>query len=88
MVDDYLIVEIVEHLVIGPFQQTAYISRFCHFKTTKWRLIVDTSHSVDFNVNDRIPKGICSLSYITVDIAIKYIMELGTGALLAKMDGH
>ena len=38
------------------------------------------------NINDGIPKDLCSLTYITVDTAIKHIITLGPGTLLAKLD--
>ena len=94
VVDDYLQAEIAEHRVIGPFQMedipAAHISHFGvipkHHSPNKWRLIVDLSHPVDFSINDGIPKDLCSLTYISVDTAINYIMELGPGTLLAKSD--
>ena len=47
---------------------------------------MDLSHPAGHSVNDRIPKPLCSLSYITVDLAIAKIMKLGRGTLLAKVD--
>ena len=44
------------------------------------------SHPADLNVNDRIPKELCSLSYTTVDTATHHIKPLGPRMLLAKMD--
>ena len=94
VVDDYLKAEIAELCVVGPFHKAdipdAHISRFGvipkQHKPNNWRLIVDLSHPVGSSVNDGIPKELCSLSYITVDTAINHIIELGPGALLAKMD--
>ena len=68
----------------------AHISRFgvipkCH-TPKKWRLIIDLSHPAGHSVNDGIPKSLCSLSYVTVDTAIRHILNTGTGALLAKID--
>ena len=54
--------------------------------TGKWRLIVDLSHPRGHSVNDGIPKSLCSLKYVTIDEAIQGILQLGRGALLAKID--
>ena len=51
-----------------------------------WRLIFDLSHPMGFSINDGIPKDLCSLQYITVDTAIRHIVTLGQGTLLAKLD--
>ena len=52
----------------------------------KWRLIVDLSHPPDCSVNDGIVSRWCSLRYTTVDQAITHILQLGSGALPAKVD--
>ena len=52
----------------------------------KWRLIVDLSHPKDYSVNDGISKPLCLLKYVTIDDAIKEIIRLNRGALLAKID--
>ena len=38
------------------------------------------------NVNDGIPKNLCSMSYITIDDTIRKIIELNPGTELAKID--
>ena len=38
------------------------------------------------SVNNGIPKNLCSMSYITIDNAIREILALGKGTLLAKID--
>jgi len=55
-------------------------------KPNKWRLIVDLSSPNGASVNDGIDKEICSLSYTSVDAVVEKILELGRGALLAKLD--
>ena len=52
----------------------------------KWRLILDLSSPTQHSVNDGIPKDPFSLQYISVDDAIKILMALGLGALMAKFD--
>ena len=62
----------------GPFQKEllpeAHINRFGVIPTKhqpgKWRLIVDLSHPSGHSVNDGIPKPLCSLTYIAVDLCI------------------
>ena len=44
------------------------------------------SHPRGYSVNDGIPKSLCSLKYDTIDEAIKGIIQLGRGTLLAKID--
>ncbi len=54
--------------------------------TGKWRLITDLSFPPDQSVNDGIDPELCSLSYTTVDEIARRSVQLGTGALLAKID--
>jgi len=93
VVNDYLSSEVAMGRVVGPFPPRAiphvHISRFGVIPkghTGKWRLIVDLSHPQDHSVNDGIPKSLCSLKYVTIDEAIKGIIQLGHGTLLAKID--
>ena len=85
--------ECAEGRVIRPLQPalhpTVHISRIGIIpkkSTGKWRLIVDLSSPEGFSVNDGIEEGLCSLSYIFVDHAVRAAMELGQGALMAKID--
>jgi len=39
-----------------------------------------------YSINDGTPKDLCSLTYITVNVAIEQITALGRGTLLAKVD--
>ena len=50
----------------------------------KWRLILDLSSPEDHSVNAGIPREPFSIRYISVDVAIKVLMELGPQALMAK----
>ena len=52
----------------------------------KWRLIVDLSSPEGFSVNDGIAKPLCSVSYASVDHAVRLVQLLGKGCLLAKLD--
>ena len=49
--------------------------------------VVDLSYPRGNNsVNDGILKDLCSMFYITINKAVSKILELGPGALLAKID--
>jgi len=50
------------------------------------RLIIDLSHQKNHSVNDRIPKDLCSIKYITIEEAIKDVITLGKVTMLAKVD--
>ena len=52
----------------------------------KWRLIVDLSSPEGGSVNDGITSELCSISYASVDDAVRMILQLGKGTLLAKLD--
>ena len=77
--------------MVIPLTQVPYIH--CHIspigvipkkaKPGKWRLIVDLSSPC---VNDGIDRDMCSISYITIDQVVDIILQLGHGALLAKVD--
>ena len=102
VIDKYLDEEISEGRVAGLFPPmitpNVQISRFgvipkAH-QPGRWRLIFDLSHPKGWSVKDPkgwsvkdgIPKYFCSMSYISVDDAVKGVMELGRGTLLAKID--
>ena len=94
VVDEYLAAEVAQQRLAGPFTKStipqAHVSRFGvipkNHNPNKWRLITDLSHLVGHSVNDGIPKDLCTLTYITVDMAIKCILDMGPGTLLAKVD--
>ena len=57
----------------------AHVSRFgvipkAH-QSGKGRLIIDLSYPQGKSINDGIPKGLCSMRYITVDDAINRIIQ-------------
>ena len=51
-----------------------------------WRLIVDLSSPRLASVNEGIATDVCSLSYVRVDEAVRRFLQLGPGALMAKLD--
>ena len=52
----------------------------------KWRLITDLSSPKGSSVNDGIFPALCSVSYTSIDDAVRCIMRLGRGAMMAKFD--
>ncbi len=54
--------------------------------TDRWRMIVDLSAPANFSVNDGIDPNICSLMYASVDNAVEFVLHLGRGTQLVKMD--
>ena len=77
-------------LLSPPLQTSCHISRFGVIpkghQPNKWRLTVDLLFPKGCNINDGIPKHLCSLKYISIDDAIQKILSQGRGAMLAKID--
>ena len=89
-VDDYLQSEMRAGRIVGPLpdNSSVQISRFGVIPKSgqpgKWRLILDLSSPHTHSVNDGIAKELCTLKYVTVDHAVKSILQCGRGAQLAK----
>ena len=74
VVDQYLSEELAHHRVAGPFHRSwgshVHVSRFGVIpkknQSNKWQLIINISHPTGQSINDRIPKELCSPSYISV----------------------
>ena len=94
VVGEYLCKETNGGNMFGPFlMQSApvvYLNRFGVIPkknhVDRWRLITDLSFPEGLSVNDAINPRLCSLSYITVDQFAAAALNLGNGALLAKID--
>ena len=94
VVEDYLAKEVIERRVVEITNETSMpglqISPFGVIPKKSspgnWRLIVDLSSPDQHSVNDGIPKELCSLSYCSVDDAVRQVLRLGRGAKLAKLD--
>jgi hypothetical protein len=93
VVEDYLKKECALGRVLGPFKKgslNVHINRFGVIpkphQPGKWRLIVDLSDPSGGSVNDGVDPILCSLSYKTVDDAVRVILHKGRGTLLAKLD--
>ncbi len=95
VVDKYLAREREAGRVIGPLPANltgVHVSRFGVIpkphQPGRWRLIVDLSHpkGTGMSVNDGIDPALCSLAYTSTDDAARRILDLGKGAMLAKLD--
>ena len=94
IVYEYLQNKLALNRVCGPYLRhqcsMVQVSRFSvipkSHQPNKWRLIIDLSYPRRHSVNDHIPKPLRSLSYITVDDAVKAIMGLGPHTLMVKVD--
>ena len=93
VVEQYLKKECELGRVVGPLAAGSiplHINRFGVIpkphQPGKWRLIVDLSHPAGHSVNDGIEPEVCSLSYASIDDAAATVVELGRGAMLAKLD--
>ena len=54
--------------------------------TGRWRMIVDLSYLLASSVNNGINPDQCSLQYSSMDDAIHFVVGLGPGTLLLKVD--
>ena len=94
VVRDYLRDELKRGTVLGPFVPEevpeVHLNRFGVIPKShqpgKWRLIVDLSHPDGRSVNDGISSELCSLCYTRVDQVVRQLLQLGPGALMAKLD--
>ena len=92
IIDDYLANEFHLNrisLVPEDLRPKVHISPFGVIpernKPGKWRLILDLSSPDNYCINEGISKELCSLSYTSADEIVKRIIQLGQGALLAKL---
>ena len=80
--------------VVGPISPDAlprvHVSQFGvipkSHRLGNWRLIMDLSHPTGVSVNDGIESELCTLRYMLVDEAIKWIRSRGWRTLMAKLD--
>ncbi len=93
VVDEYLQNEIKAGRIWGPHDtlplnnlQCAPMGVIPKHEKGKYRIIHHLSHPEGDSVNDFIDKDTFSLSYITVDDAIKIIQKHGKATLMAKFD--
>ena len=92
-IDKYITKERQAGRIVGPLPLTTegiQVSRFGVIpkphQPGKWRLITDLSSPKGASVNDGINSRFCSLSYASVDDAVRMVQRLGRGSVLAKFD--
>ena len=94
VVTDYLDEECCHSRIAGPFPQPPVphpqVNSFGvipkRHQQNKWWLILNLSSPHKHSVNDGIKPNLCFLSYISIDVIAAVILQLGTGALIAKTD--
>ena len=93
VVDSYLRAEIAASRVFGPVDPGVSTVQVIPIglvpknrQPGRWRLIVDLSSPRLASVNEGIATGVCYLSYVRVDKAARRLLQLGPGALMAKLD--
>ena len=93
VVESYLREERESGRVLGPFRRDlmpeVHVSPFGVIPKSepgKWRLIVNLSAPEGGSVNDGISREMCSLSYLSIDEVVSWVLRLGRGALMAKFD--
>ena len=94
VIDQYLAKEVSLLRVAGPFSSpplpNLQVSPFGIIpkrnQPGEWRLILDLSSPHGSSVDDGIPKEPYSMHYVTVDDAIRELISLGPGTLMAKFD--
>ena len=92
--DDYLSAELAAGRLAGPFNHPPIASLQDspfgvipkNHQPGKWRFILNLSSPAGHSVNDGMPKDPYSLKYVTVDEAIRSLVDLGPGALTTKFD--
>jgi hypothetical protein len=92
-VDNYLMIELqINRIIQAPqkYRESIQISRFGVIPNTnqpgKWRLILDLSIPDGSSVNDGVDASLCSLSYISVDMAVAQVLKLGKNALMVDIE--
>lgn len=96
-VDELLSTEVEKGFLFGPYKTPPFkqyrVSSLGNAErkySKKKRLIVDLSapHNNENHpsINDLIDKNECSLSYVSIDDAIKCVIKFGKGALMCKTD--
>jgi len=91
-IETYISKELAAGRIIGPLPASVegvHVSRFGIIpkphQPGKWRLITDLSFPNGSSINDGIDPQLCSLSYTSIDDAVRTIMRLGPGTV-AKFD--
>ena len=94
VIEEYLKNEVRLGRVLGPLEPRSHprvqINRFRlvpkNHQPGKWRLIIDLSHPRGASVNVGVEPELCSMKYTSVDEAVRKVLALGAGTLMAKFD--
>ena len=92
VIDRELEKECANGRILGPFHNPPLPHLHCSGlgaapkKDGRWGMVMHLSAPAGHSINDAIPKEDFSLQYSTVDDAIRMILQLGTGTLMAKVD--
>ena len=93
MVESYLQKELTAGRVVGPLTRPEFPWVHCSpfevipkKEADTWRLIVDLFSPKGKSVNDGIREKLSSISYVTIDMVVDKVLELGKGALMVKTD--
>ena len=94
VVTEYISKEVGLGRIAGPYPKDTlpflHVSSFgvipkAH-QPNQWRLILDLSYPHNHSVNAGISKELCSMSYVSIDEAIRELVNRGSGALMTKID--
>ena len=95
VVNEYLQHEITKGRLIGPLPKSdstplIHCSPFGVIPkksgSNAWRLIVDLSSPKGRSINDGIRADLASISYVSIDSAVRQILRMGQGTQMAKTD--
>jgi hypothetical protein len=77
----------------GPFDsppcpnfRSSPLGAFAKSRTGKVRVIHDLSWPPGGSINEYIPGDLCSVSYISIDDAVREVKKRGQGTLMSKLD--
>ena len=92
IIDNELAKEFAAGRVLGPFTYRPFMNLRCSGvgvvpkKQNKWRMIMHLSAPEGYSINDFISSEDFSLCYTSIDDAVRLLLDLGTGAQMAKVD--
>ena len=93
VVRGYIKTEVDAGRLVGPLGKparqkvhTSPIGLIPKSQPNQWRMIVDLSFPMRGSVNDGIASDLASITYASVDDAVRLILQLGRGTQLVKLD--
>ena len=92
-VESSLLYDVNRERKAGPFPYKPFanfvgspMGAFYKKHSNKVRVIHDLSWHPEASVNTFIDDSLCTLQYISIDDAVKYVKEIGKGTLMSKID--